>query len=136
MSQRTDDLAQLVSAMPFAAALGIELTEASPTEVRARLPWNPGNCTVGGILHGGAFMAFADTVGAVCAFLNLPEGASTATLESKTNLFRAVKDSAVIAVSKPLHAGKMTIVAQTDLFDEQERRVAQVTQTQAVLPSR
>jgi len=122
--------------MPFATKLGIAITEASPAEVRAKLAWDDQNCTLGGILHGGALMGFADTVGAVCAFLNLPEGASTATLESKTNLFRAVKNSAVLAVSKPLHVGKTTIVAQTDLFDEQERRVAQVTQTQAVLPPR
>jgi len=136
MSLPTDNLAQLVATMPFATKLGIAITEASPAEVRAKLAWDDQNCTLGGILHGGALMGFADTVGAVCAFLNLPEGASTATLESKTNLFRAVKNSVVLAVSKPLHVGKTTIVAQTDLFDEQERRVAQVTQTQAVLPPR
>ncbi|MGH3469430.1 MAG: PaaI family thioesterase [Thermocrispum sp.] len=137
MSQlNTGDLAQLIASMPFAESLGIELIGAQSQEVRGRLPWRPDHCTIGGIVHGGALMAFADTVGAVCAFLNLPDRTTTATLESKTNLFRPVRGGNVLAVSKPLHTGRVTIVAQTDLFDEQERRVAQVTQSQAVLPLR
>lgn len=128
-----DDLTRLIESIPFAASLGVELTSAQPEEVRGRLPWRPELCTMGDLLHGGALMAFADTLGAVCAFLNLPQGATTATLESKTNLFRAVRDGSVLAVSKPLHVGRTTIVVQTDLYDERERRVAQVTQSQAVL---
>lgn len=128
-----DDLTRLIESIPFAASLGVELTSAQPDEVRGRLPWRPELCTMGDLLHGGALMAFADTLGAVCAFLNLPPGATTATLESKTNLFRAVRDGSVLAVSKPLHVGRTTIVVQTDLYDERERRVAQVTQSQAVL---
>lgn len=137
MSQiNTDDLPQLVESMPFASLLGIDITQATSDEVRAQLPWRPEHCTMAGILHGGAMMAFADTIGAVCAFLNLPEGTTTATLESKTNLFRPVRGGTLTGVSKPLHVGRVTIVAQTDLFDEQERRVAQITQSQAVLPLR
>ena len=78
-------------------------------------------------------MAMADSVGAVCAFLNLPAGATTSTIESKTNFFRGVREGAVHATSRPLHVGRTTIVVQTDLFDDRGKRVAQVTQTQAVL---
>ncbi|HTC82653.1 MAG TPA: PaaI family thioesterase, partial [Acidimicrobiia bacterium] len=87
-------------------------------------------------LHGGALMTLADTVGAVCAFLNLPEGGSTSTIESKTNFFRGVRGGAVRAVARPLHAGRTTVVVQTDLYDDDGRRVSQTTQTQAVLPAR
>jgi uncharacterized protein (TIGR00369 family) len=78
-------------------------------------------------------MAFADTTGAVCAIFTLPEGAGTATIESKTNFFRGVREGHVAAVTKPLHVGRRTIVVQTDLYDAAGKRVAQVTQTQAVL---
>jgi uncharacterized protein (TIGR00369 family) len=85
------------------------------------------------VLHGGAIMALADTLGAICAFLNLPPGAGTSTIESKTNFFAAVRSGHVEAVSHPLHVGRRTIVVQTDVRDATGRRVAQVTQTQAVL---
>ncbi len=78
-------------------------------------------------------MALADAAGAALAVLNLPEGAGTSTIESKTNFFRAVRGGHVEAVAKPLHVGRTTIVVQTDLFDASGKRVAQVTQTQAVL---
>jgi 1,4-dihydroxy-2-naphthoyl-CoA hydrolase len=123
----------VLSAVPFAAELGIELTSAEAGEVRGTMPWAPEHCTVDGVLHGGALMAFGDTLGAVCAFLNLPDGATTTTIESKTNFFRAVRGGRVLGVTRPLHAGRRFIVAQTDLFDDEERVVAQVTQTQAVL---
>lgn len=80
-------------------------------------------------------MSFADTLGALCAFLNLPAGAATSTIESKTNFFRAVRRGSVEGISRPLHVGRTTIVVQTDLLDGEGRRVAQVTQTQAVLSS-
>jgi 1,4-dihydroxy-2-naphthoyl-CoA hydrolase len=134
-TDRTADIHQLIEAMPFAARLGIELSAAASDEVRGSLAWEPSLCTIGGVMHGGALMAFADSLGAVCAFLNLPPGATTATIESKTNLFRAVRGGRVNAVARPLHAGRTIIVVQTDLHDEQGRRVAQVTQTQAVLPA-
>ncbi len=128
------EFARLVVAnMPFAAALEIEIAELSPQEVRATMAWAPERCTTGGMLHGGALMAFADTAGAVCAVVNLPQGASTSTIESKTNFFRAVRDGAVTATSIPLHVGRTTIVVQTDLSDDNGKMVARVTQTQAVL---
>jgi uncharacterized protein (TIGR00369 family) len=78
-------------------------------------------------------MAAADSLGAICAFLNLPAGASTATMESKTNFFRAVRGGRVHAVSRPLHVGRSSIVVQTELSDEDGRPVAFVIQTQAVV---
>ncbi len=123
----------LVAAMPFAQELGIKLVDARADEVRGRLEWSARMCTTGGVLHGGVLMSLADTVGAMCAFLNLPPGGATSTIESKTNFFRAVRDGHVDAVARPLHIGRSTIVVQTDLLDASGRRVAQVTQTQAVL---
>lgn len=123
----------VLEAMPFARELGIELVEAKPEEVRGRLQWSERLCTTGGVLHGGVLIALADSLGAICAFLNVPAGAGTSTIESKTNFFRAVRDGHVDATSRPLHVGRSTIVVQTDLTDASGRRVAQVTQTQAVL---
>ena len=130
------DGAWLAEAMPFARMIGIELVSAAADEVRGRLDWGPERCTTGGVLHGGVLMALADSVGAVCAILNLRPGESTSTIESKTNFFRAVRSGAVEAVTRPLHVGRTTVVVQTDLRDDQGRRVAQVTQTQAVLAPR
>ena len=119
--------------MPLAKLLGVRLTAAGSDEVRATLEWAPERCTTGGVLHGGALMSLADTVGAVCAFLNLPEGAGTTTLESKTNFLRGVSEGVVEAVARPLHVGRRFIVVETDLSDDRGKRVARVTQTQAVL---
>jgi uncharacterized protein (TIGR00369 family) len=133
----TDDasarLHALQQAMPFAVALGIELVAAAPGEVRGRIAWAEERCTTGGVMHGGALITLADTTGAICAFLNLPSGAGTTTIESKTNFFRAVQSGHVEAVTRPLHVGRRFIVVQTDLSDGAGKRVAQVTQTQAVL---
>jgi uncharacterized protein (TIGR00369 family) len=123
----------LLRAMPFAEELGIQLVEARADEVRGRIAWSERLCTTGGVLHGGVLMSLADTIGAMCAFLNLPPGGATSTIESKTNFFRAVRDGHVDAVARPLHVGRSTIVVQTDILDSSGRRVAQVTQTQAVL---
>ena len=123
----------LVETMPFAVACGVEVDAASKDEVRGGMRWAADRCTIGDTLHGGALMALADSLGAICAFFNLPEGASTSTIESKTNFFRAVGDGRVDAVTTPLHVGRRTIVVQTDLRDERGQRVALVTQTQAVL---
>ena len=119
--------------MPFAAALGVVLDAAAADEVRGRLAWAPERCTTAGIMHGGALMGLADTLGGLCAFLNLPPGAGTATISSSTVFTRAVRDGEVRAVARPLHVGRSTIVVQTDLADAGGRRVAQVTQVQAVL---
>jgi len=131
----TLDNAWLQSAIPFATLIGAELVSAFPTEVRGRLAWAPERCTTSAVMHGGALMAFADTMGAACALLNLQPGEGTSTIESKTNFFRPVRQGTVESVSRPLHVGRTTIVVQTDLVDDQQRRVAQVTQTQAVLPA-
>ena len=127
------DAAGLVALMPFASTLGIELEVASPEEVRGHLDWDASRCTAGGILHGGVLMALADSVGAVCAFLNLPPGANTSTIESKTNFFRGVREGRLHAVARPLHVGRSTIAVQTELSDDGGRRVGITTQTQAVL---
>jgi len=127
------ELEDLVATMPFAVLLGVELDAAAADEVRGRLPWAEERCTIGGVLHGGALMAFADGLGAVCAFLNVPEGSGTTTIESKTNFFRGVTEGRVHAVSRPLHVGRRTIVVETDLRDDAGRRVALTLQTQAVL---
>jgi 1,4-dihydroxy-2-naphthoyl-CoA hydrolase len=129
-----EQTAQLNAAMPFGAMLGLELVAADTDEVRARLAWEERLCTAGGILHGGTLMSLADAAGAYLAFLNLPDGAGgTATIESKTNFFRAVREGHVHARSRLLHRGRTTIVVETDLFDDAEKHVARVTQTQAVL---
>jgi uncharacterized protein (TIGR00369 family) len=128
--------ADWTSRMPFAGLVGVEVTAARADEVQGRLEWRPERCTTNGVLHGAALMALADSLGAICAVLNLPSGAGTATIESKTNFFRAVRQGHVDATSRPLHVGRSTIVVQTDLMDADQRRVAQVTQTQAVLPPR
>ena len=128
------DIDGLVDMMPFAAGLGIVLDAAAPDEIRGRMPWAPERCTTGGILHGGVLMALADSLGGICAFLNLPSGAQTATTSSATVFTQAVRSGEVTAVTRPLHVGRSTIVVQTDLADDAGRRVAQVTQTQAVLP--
>ena len=92
---------QIRDTMPFAALIGAELTEATPEVVRGRMEWAPERCTAGGLLHGGALMALADGSGGVLAFLNLPEGAiGTATIESKTNFMRGVREGAVVATTR------------------------------------
>jgi len=114
--------------------LGIELTEAAAERVSAKLQVRAGLCTLGGILHGGALMALADTLGAVGAFLNLPAGARTTTLESKTNFLGAAPaGAAILAECTPLHRGKTTSVWQTAIRSESGRLLALVTQTQLVI---
>ena len=130
------ELDGLVAMMPFTAGLGIVLDAAAPDEVRGRMAWAPERCTMAGILHGGALMAMADSLGGICAFLNLPPGAQTATTSSATVFTRAVRSGEVTGVTRPLHVGRSVIVVQTDLTDDAGRRVAQVTQTQAVLAGR
>jgi uncharacterized protein (TIGR00369 family) len=126
-------MSELVATMPFAERLGVQVDAASADEVRGGLDWLPELCTAGGVLHGGVVMALADSLGAICAYLNLPAGATTATLESKTNFFRAVRGGHVSATSRPLHVGRTSIVVQTDVADDDARPVAVVIQTQAVL---
>jgi 1,4-dihydroxy-2-naphthoyl-CoA hydrolase len=113
--------------------LGIEFEETSTERVVARLAIRDELRTVGGALHGGTLMAFADTVGAVATVLNLPPGAGTTTLESKTNFFAAGRTGIVRAESIPLHRGKRTMVWQTKVTDEGGRMLSLTIQTQMVL---
>jgi uncharacterized protein (TIGR00369 family) len=136
----TDDLVDparhdaLVASMPFAVAVGVAITAAGPEEVRGTLEWSEDRCTIGGAMHGAALMTLADSLGAVAAFLNLPEGSVTSTIESKTNFFRGLRQGRAHATSTPVHVGRTTIVVQTDIRDDAGKRVALVTQTQAVIP--
>ncbi|MFZ5670255.1 MAG: PaaI family thioesterase [Pseudomonadota bacterium] len=122
-----------LSALPFAALMGVEIVAATKDRVEGRLTVREDLCTAGGILHGGAIMAFADSLGAVGAFLNL-EGGRTTTLESKTNFIgSAGAGSTVIGVSTPLHVGRRSSVWQTRIEGEDGRLVALVTQTQMTI---
>jgi 1,4-dihydroxy-2-naphthoyl-CoA hydrolase len=115
------------------ALLGIEFVEASRDRLVAELRIRDELRTVGGALHGGTLMAFADTVGATATALNLPAGAGTTTLESKTNFFAAGRSGIVRAESIPLHRGRRTMVWQTRITDESGRLLALTIQTQMVL---
>ena len=129
-------MTDLVAQQPLAVLLGMRTVAASAEEVRVRMDWAPERCTMLGGLHGGALMAVADVAGATLAVLNLPEGASTTTIESKTNFLRSVREGHVEAVARALHVGRSTIVVQTDVLDADGRRASQTTQTQAVLQAR
>jgi 1,4-dihydroxy-2-naphthoyl-CoA hydrolase len=130
------DLDALLASMPFSVGLGMRLLAATPEEVRGELAWAPERCTSGGLLHGGALMGLADGLGGVCAVLNLPEGAGTSTIESKTNFFRGVREGVVTATTRPVHVGRTTMVVQTESRDDRDKLVALTLQTQAVLPAR
>jgi uncharacterized protein (TIGR00369 family) len=120
----------------FPGLLGVRFLEATPQRVRAELTVREELCTVPGVLHGGAVMSLADTLGAVGTFLNLPQGAATTTIESKTNFLGAAKTgSTITAEATPVHLGKQTMVWQTRVTDG-ERLIAIVTQTQMVLGGR
>ena len=121
--------------MPFAELKGVTFTEADKDRVVARMLVRPDLCTLGHVLHGGAIMALADSVGAAATVINLPEDAKgTTTLESKTNFISGVKEGAtVIATATPVHRGRRTQVWQTRLETEDGKLVALVTQTQMVL---
>lgn len=123
------------SVRPFLPGLlGIRFVETERERVRATLEVRTDLCTVPGVLHGGAIMAFADTLGAVGTFLNLPDGAMTTTIESKTNFFAAGREgTTVMGVCTPLHRGRRTMVWQTRVQGPDEKLLALVTQTQAVL---
>ena len=114
--------------------MGIEFTDVTPDKVIARLAVRKDLCTLGDNLHGGAIMAFADTLGAVAAILNMPQGARTTTIESKTNFIRgAPLGTRVVGESVPVHKGRTTVVCQTSIRSEEGKLVALVTQTQLVI---
>jgi 1,4-dihydroxy-2-naphthoyl-CoA hydrolase len=126
------DLGALVGLMPFAADLDITLEEASADRVIAVMPWAPRLCTTNGVLHGGALMTLADSAGALVAFLGLPEGATTATITSTTQMFRSVMAGQVRAVAAPLHRGRTTVTVQTNMYGPDDTLVAQTTQIQVI----
>jgi uncharacterized protein (TIGR00369 family) len=119
---------------PFPRLIGLEITEATPSRVRAKLAARNELCRSGGTLHGGAIMSLADIVASCGAFLNLPEGAKTTTIESKTNFIGAPKEGApIFAEAVPLHVGRRSSVWQTNVTREDGKLVAVVIQTQMVI---
>ena len=120
--------------LPFAELLGIAVVSATPEEIVAEMIVRDDLCTQPAVLHGGAVMAFADTLGAFGTIVNLPQGAGTTTIESKTNFIAsAPAGSRVVGVATPVHRGRRTMVWQTRISTAEGRLVALVTQTQLVL---
>ena len=121
--------------MPFAELKGVSFTEAERDRVVARMVVRPDLCTLGHMIHGGAIMALADSVGAVATVINLPDDAKgTTTIESKTNFIGGAREGAtLVATATPVHRGRRTQVWQTRLETEDGKLVAVVTQTQMVL---
>src|SRR4051812_42473976 len=120
---------------PFAELKGVDFTEAEKDRVVARMPVRPDLCTLNHTIHGGALMAFADSVGAAATIINLPEDAKgTTTIESKTNFIGGAREGmTLVAIATPVHRGRRTQVWQTRLETEEGKLVAIVTQTQMVL---
>lgn len=127
----SDDLLDL---MPFASLVGIGLRKAEPDEVVGTLDFSPRLCTAGAIIHGGALMTLADTLGAICAYLNLPPGGRTATTTSATNFLRPVGAGSVTGTATPVHVGRSVVVVRVDVTDAHGKLAATTTHTQAVLP--
>jgi 1,4-dihydroxy-2-naphthoyl-CoA hydrolase len=124
----------MTTGMPFSDLMGVEIVERTKDRVRGRMTVRDDLCTANSICHGGAYMAFADTLGAVGAVMNLRPGTGTTTLESKTNFFRAAPAGSVIeGESTPLHVGRRSSVWQTRITSAEGKLLALVTQTQMVL---
>jgi len=118
----------------FPGLMGVRIVEATPERVVAELVVRPDLCTTGGVLHGGAYMAFADTLGAVGTILNLPQGKRTTTTDSSTKFIGAARvDTTVVGESLALHRGRTTMVWQTTVKSAEGKLCAVVTQTQLVL---
>jgi len=126
---------EIIKAIPFAASIGIELTLITPEQVVGRLSWSQDRTTAGGAIHGGATMALADTIAAICAVVNLPPGATTTTTASSTVFVRAARSGTIIATARPIHVGRSTIVLVIEVRDDVDKLIAQTTQTQAILAS-
>ncbi len=132
----TAESIQAALAPLFPGLMGVQFSEATPDRVVATLKVRPDLCTTGDILHGGALMAFADTLGAVGTFLNLPQGARTTTIESSTKFLGAAPaGSTVTGECTAFHRGRTTMVWQTLVRSEAGKLCAVVTQTQLVLPA-
>jgi uncharacterized protein (TIGR00369 family) len=127
-------MSQPAPKLPFADLLGIRVTETTADRVVAEMEVRPELCTSPPVLHGGAVMAFADTLGALGTIANLPEGAGTTTIESKTNFIAAAPvGTTIIGTATPVHRGRRTQVWQTRITTREGKLVALVTQTQLVL---
>ena len=121
----------MTTGMPFSDLMGVEIVERAKDRVVGRMRVRDDLCTAGGILHGGAYMAFADALGAIGGVLNLPPNARTTTLESKTNFLRgAPAGSTVTGEATPLHIGRRSSVWQTRITNDEGKLMALVTQTQ------
>ena len=132
----TAEQMQKLFAPLFPGLMGVEIKEASTERVVASMLVRPDLCTSGNVCHGGAYTAFADTVGAVGTVMNLPPNTRTTTIESKTNFLGAAPvNTRITAESTPLHRGKTTMVWQTMIRSEAGKLCAVVTQTQMVLPT-
>jgi uncharacterized protein (TIGR00369 family) len=133
-----DPLERLNSEMlPFASLIGMTFVHAEPDRVVAELTIRDDLCTRPAVAHGGVLMSFADTLGAAATILNLPEGAATTTVESKTNFLAAAPAGArIVGEATPVHRGRTTMVWQTRISTDAGRPVALVVQTQLVLPKR
>ena len=128
------DKLQLLLRPLFPGLMGVQLTEATPERVVATMLVRPELCTAGGILHGGAHMAFADTLGAVGTILNLPQGKRTTTTDSSTKFIGGARaDTTVTGESVALHRGRTTMVWQTSIRNAEGKLCSVVTQTQLVL---
>lgn len=122
---------------PFAKLMGVTVTHASKERVEAELVVTPEHCTLPAILHGGAIMAFADNLGGIGAVLNMPDGATTSTIESKTNFLRAIPvGQTARAVTTPIKIGRTIQAWKTDIFDGSGKLAAVVTQSQIILMDR
>jgi uncharacterized protein (TIGR00369 family) len=120
----------------FPGLMGVQLMEVTPELVVASMEVRPELCTTGKVLHGGAIMALADTLGAVGTIANLPKDARTTTIESKTNFLRAAPEGTrITGECTAFHRGKTTMVWQTQIKNDTGKLCAVVTQTQLVLPA-
>lgn len=128
------DMAAAATGMPFSDLMGVEIVERQKTRVVGRMLVRDDLCTAGAILHGGAYMAFADALGAIGGVLNLEPGTRTTTLESKTNFLRpAPAGSMIVGEATPLHVGRRSSVWQTKITNAEGKLLALVTQTQMTI---
>ncbi|MGD9935747.1 MAG: PaaI family thioesterase [Dehalococcoidia bacterium] len=136
MSEAAADVQRRIAEF-FPGTIGVRITEALPERVVAEIDVTRGLCTVPGVMHGGAVMALADTLGGVATTLNLQPGFGTTTIESKTNFFApGVEGTTVTAECVPLHRGRRTMVWETRVLGADGRLLAKVTQTQMVIEPR
>jgi len=125
--------AALAATMPFAIQCGVSIESASKDSVIGHIDWAEERCTIGGLMHGGALITLADSLGAVAAFLHLPQGAGTATVTSSTSLLRGLREGRATGTATVINAGKRFVTVRTDVVDGDGRLLTTTTQVQAVL---